>query len=80
MAGVNGCGGRKPAGRALLEAIAKDFETARSALLDAATAVDANRPREAEQYLRTLRLWCDAIIARLGEKPTPENEMEKLRA
>ncbi len=51
-----------------MKTIAEDFEIARAALLDAATAVDAFQPREAEQHLRTLQAWCEIIIKRLEQK------------
>lgn len=50
-----------------MKTIAKDFEIARAALLDAATAVDSFQPREAEQHLRTLQAWCEIIIKRLEQ-------------
>jgi hypothetical protein len=52
-----------------MKAIAKEFEIGRNALLNAATAVDAHRPREAERQLHALRTWCDCIIDRLKTKP-----------
>ena len=65
-----------------MKAIAKDFEIARAALLDAATAVDALQPREAEQHLRTLQAWCEIIIKRLEQKPDggEHTDGEELRA
>lgn len=64
-----------------MKAIAKDFDVGRKSLLDAATAVDAERPREAERHLEVLRAWCDSMIDRLRVKPDTEDARDKkLRA
>ena len=59
-----------------MKAIAKEFEIGRNALLDAATAVDAQRPREAERHLYALRTWCDCTIDRLRTTEIDETRDE----
>ena len=41
--------------------LANEFEAARTALLDAATAVDALNPEDAIIHLQSLRAACDII-------------------
>lgn len=49
--------------------IVREFETARSALLDAATAIDANRPEDAVQHLRSLSSHCYILIEIIATVP-----------
>lgn len=46
-----------------------EFTAARTALLDAATAVDAKRFKEAEEHLRTLQAVCEIILELLRTVP-----------
>jgi hypothetical protein len=48
----------------------EEFGAARSALLDAATAVDARRLRDAEEHLRTLQAICEILLDLLMSVPS----------
>lgn len=61
--------------------LTQDFEVGRNALLNAATAIDAERPKEAELHLCSLRIWCDQTIRRLQTMAIdPNQHLEKLPA
>ena len=45
----------------------EEFSTARDALLNAATAIDAKHLGEARGHIRTLRSQCDSIAQRIEE-------------
>lgn len=47
-----------------------DFAAARTALLDAATAVDATQPLEAIRHLQALRNICEVMIDLLEGLPS----------
>ena len=61
--------------------LTQEFEAGRNALLNAATAVDSERLREAELHLRSLRTWCDETIRRLQPMRSDlDQSLEKLLA
>lgn len=51
----------------------KEFVAARTALLDAATAVDATQMQEAIRHLRSLQSICEVLIDLLEGLPTTKS-------